>query len=51
MVTRLDMVSTPIEAEELAALLVARGAVPASQPRDALHICTPQQLLEAEDDS
>lgn len=89
----LDMVSTPKEAEELAALLVERGAVPPSQPRDALHIaiatvhcvqfmvtwnfkhilnphvqvkiaaacreggfeppviCTPQQLLEAENDS
>jgi hypothetical protein len=88
-----DMVSTPKEAEELAALLVARRAVPVSQPRDALHIaiatvhrvqfivtwnfkhilnphvhtkiaaacreggfeppviCTPQELLEAEDDS
>ena len=88
-----DMISTPKEAEELAALLVARLAVPASQPRDALHIaiatvhcvqfivtwnfkhilnphvqvkiagacreggfeppviCTPQQLLEAENDS
>jgi hypothetical protein len=34
----LDMVGTPKEAEELAALLVMRLAVPASQPRDALHI-------------
>ena len=33
-----NMVSTPTEAEELATLLVARLAVPASQPRDALHI-------------
>lgn len=34
----LEMVGTPKEAEEVAAPLVARGAVPTSQPRDALHI-------------
>lgn len=92
-VKNLDLIETTPEAEALAERLVNRQAVPASEPRDALHIaiatvnavqfivtwnfkhilnphvqakiasacreggydppviCTPQQLLEAEDDS
>ena len=91
-VQAIDLLETSPEAEELALLLVNRLAVPASQPRDTLHIaiatvnvvqfivtwnfkhilnphlqtkitnacreggcdppviCTPQQLLEAEND-
>ena len=93
LVRNIDLIETSAEAEELAELLVNRLAVPASEPRDALHIaiatvnavqfiatwnfkhilnphlqtkianacreggydppviCTPQQLLETEDDS
>jgi hypothetical protein len=93
LVKNIDLIETSAEAEELAELFVNRLAVPASQPRDALHIaiatvnvvqfivtwnfkhilnphlqtkianacreggyeppviCTPQQLLETEDDS
>ncbi len=93
LIRNIDLVETSPAAEELAELLVDRLAVPASQPRDALHIaiatvnavefivtwnfkhilnphlqtkiantcreagydppviCTPQQLLETEDDS
>jgi len=93
LVKNIDLIETSPEAEELAELFVNRLAVPASQPRDALHIaiatvnavqfivtwnfkhilnphlqtkianacreggyeppviCTPQQLLETEDDS
>lgn len=93
LVRNIDLIETSPKAEELAELLVNRLAVPASQPRDALHIaiatvnavqfivtwnfkhilnphlqtkianacreggyeppviCTPQQLLETEDDS
>ena len=93
LVQNIDLIETSPEAEELAELLVNRLAVPASEPRDALHIaiatvnavqfivtwnfkhilnphlqtkianacreggyeppviCTPQQLLETEDDS
>ena len=92
-VKNVDLIETSPEAEELAELLVNRLAVPASAPRDALHIaiatvnavqfivtwnfkhilnphlqmkianacreggydppviCSPQQLLETEDDS
>lgn len=43
------------EAEGLAELLMARKAVPASEPRDAGFvppvICTPEQLTVSEDDS
>ncbi|REJ71643.1 MAG: DNA-binding protein [Planctomycetota bacterium] len=38
LVRDIDLVETSPEAEELAELLVSRLAVPASQPRDALHI-------------
>jgi hypothetical protein len=93
LVRNIALIETSAEAEELAELLVNRLAVPASEPRDALHIaiatvnavqfivtwnfkhilnphlqtkianacreggydppviCTPQQLLETEDDS
>lgn len=92
-VRRINVVDLSVEAERLATILIDRLAVPASQPRDALHIaiatvnrvqfiatwnfkhilnphlqtkiadacreggyappviCTPQQLMETEDDS
>ena len=92
-IEHIDLLDTTAAVEELAAALVARKAVPASQPRDAFHIaiaavngvrylvtwnfkhianptlqnsiasvcrdhgfeppvvCTPEQLLEAQDDS
>ena len=38
MVKEIDLIEVPWEADELAAALIAGHAVPASEPRDALHI-------------